>query len=306
MSVNDKVIELYNNNNYEILTFLLKNNLITDISKNDDNGNTILHLVVKDNNVDILNSILNWIKHDSSRTSFLNLQNKDGDTALHIAVRNNLHDIAKLLESYGAHRKIENNNGDVITATENDFETVKNDNVEQINSIDQIFQATDNDNIDDMPERLSQFDIPDEYDPLFGTVQNNIQSVSLKGGGKIVGVRYINNDEEIEDDDEIDYDMYGGEKKSKKNIITDAIRKKVLDKIMKEQKMDEIDALAVRAALWKKVKEEYSELSNIEKHKMMEELATKEIIKKLDKKVIKEIKTHIKKKKEQREKELKQ
>jgi hypothetical protein len=302
---NQNLIELYKNNKHDIISYLLKNNLASNLNSKDSNGNTFLHLIVKDNNLDLLNDTLNWIKQDDNRKNLLNIQNNEGNTVLHIAVLNDNHNIAQLLESYGADRKIENANGDVITATESDF--LQTDNYTDIfNDTDMI------DNFDtDMPDRLSAFESPDYDDPLFQnvptsfhSVSDNIQSIDYTaqfgGAQSIVGVRYIdNNDEQLYEYD----DMSGGDKTlSKKQLQTDEIRQKVLKKIMKEQKVDELEALVIRAALWKKVKEEFPNISNIDKHKKLEELATKEHIKKLDKKVLKEIKNHIQNKKKEMEK----
>ena len=283
MNKDTNLIELYKNNKHDMISYLLKNNIVTDISNSDSEGDTLLHLIVKDNNIDLLNNILNWIKQDDYRKKFLNIQNNDGDTVLHIAVRNDNHKIAQLLESYGANRKIENYNGDVITATESDYTKTVN----YTGGFD-VFNSTVN--YDDydmdtvMPDRLSDIDSPDYNDLQLENIQSIDYTAQLGGRNSIMGVRYIdnNNGQLYEYDDE--NDMFGGAKKqrkvSKKKQLTEDIRKKVLEKIIKEQKVDELDALAIRAALWRKVKEQFSDKTNIEKHEKLEKMATKDNIKK--------------------------
>lgn len=74
------------------------------------NGNTILHLAAKNNDINEVMSILKKVKN----YGILDLQNNDGDTAFHLAVKNNNHKVAHILERAGADKTIKNNKGEYI------------------------------------------------------------------------------------------------------------------------------------------------------------------------------------------------
>merc|ERR1712070_756149 len=104
------------NKNYEILQFLIDHNAI-NFRDTDKNGNTILHTAVEKENHVAIKIILDFIKKNNLE-NIINIQNNNGDTALHISLKNNSgHVIANLLIDYGADTSITNNNGESVGIT---------------------------------------------------------------------------------------------------------------------------------------------------------------------------------------------
>jgi hypothetical protein len=337
-NVNNNVVDLYKNNNHDMVNFLFKNNLVAQLSQVDQEGNSIFHHVVKNNNVDLLNTALSWVKDDTSRVRFLNMQNNQGNTVLHLAVQGGDHQLATLLENYGARRNIANNDNFEIDVTESESRESFQDIFAVLDDIEHGISggnsmATDNFETD-MPDRLSAIDTP-MSDDVFGGQDNinesmdqaAIESVQYGGAPSIMGVRVLESEDLTSENlmslgsDTMSGGMDGGAKgksrngsnkrkrtrrKSASRVKTDEIRKDVLEKIMKEQKVDELDALSLRAALYKMIKEKFADKNNLEKHQELAKHATKTHIAKLDKKVVKEIKDHIKTKRVEREKRLQQ
>jgi hypothetical protein len=83
------------------------------LSQADNNGNTILHQLVKTKDpltIQLYSNVISKMDPDT-KSKLLNSQNKDGNTALHLAVENNEIPIAKILDSAGANKNIKNKGG---------------------------------------------------------------------------------------------------------------------------------------------------------------------------------------------------
>ena len=83
------------------------------LSQADNNGNTILHQLVKNKDpltIQLYSNVISKMDPDT-KSKLLNSQNQDGNTAFHIAVENNEIPIAKLLDSAGADKNIKNKGG---------------------------------------------------------------------------------------------------------------------------------------------------------------------------------------------------
>jgi hypothetical protein len=96
----------------------------------DKNGNSLLHNVVSNKDLHMMQTIFKLIKslELKQKSEFINLQNNNGDTAFHLAAlscersldNNVLCDaIAKLLEEEGANKNIPNKQGMVVSASPN-------------------------------------------------------------------------------------------------------------------------------------------------------------------------------------------
>ena len=160
------------------------------------NGNTILHLAAKNNDINEVMSILKKVKN----YGIIDLQNNDGDTAFHLAVKNNNHKVANILERAGADKTIKNNKGEYIDDITED---------EHLEIVDFNFKPS---SIEDMPNDLvnilnvlskinsmptiivEKSDIINKDDILNNLLE---QYVRQKGGSKknkshkVKGIRYI-------------------------------------------------------------------------------------------------------------------
>lgn len=80
----------------------------------DDDGNTHLHHLVNSGNPFLVKEYIIKILNDNNKNNILNKKNNNGDTPLHIAVRNNLQSIAHLLVQAGANMEVTNRNNKKI------------------------------------------------------------------------------------------------------------------------------------------------------------------------------------------------
>lgn len=111
--------------NYNVLLFLLNQKEITKINYQNENGSTILHLLVdKYQNPEAKNVIDNILSR-SDYKDILDIQDNNGNTALHLSVINGHFDLCDKLVQMGANPLIKNNAGLFI---ESETETIiKND-----------------------------------------------------------------------------------------------------------------------------------------------------------------------------------
>ena len=109
------LFESINNQNYELILYILKKNDFCFKCKNYD-GNTCLHLLIPFYNQsnELANEINNIILNNDDCKKFINVQNNQGQTPMLIAVMNNLNELAEIMENRGANPSIEDNEGNFI------------------------------------------------------------------------------------------------------------------------------------------------------------------------------------------------
>ncbi len=112
-------------NNMEALAFLIKRPEIKSIKCKNNNGETILHVLVKKCNVKGFDSVLNSLLERKDIKELINIQDKEGNTPLHIAVINECNELAQNLIKAGANPLIKNKAGFYIEDIEEEVE-VKN------------------------------------------------------------------------------------------------------------------------------------------------------------------------------------
>ena len=84
-----------------IISNIIKNNI--NFNKPDNDGNVLLHILVKQNKIDDIKELL-------KNNPTILYKNKDGDTPLCIAKRNENNEIIKLLEDYCKNNNINYSN----------------------------------------------------------------------------------------------------------------------------------------------------------------------------------------------------
>ena len=114
------ILDAAKNRDYEKVHSMITNNSVSNFNNVDNNKCTLLHYLARDHDSNKLcNELTNTILSGGT-TSFLNKQNNQGDTALHVAIKNENYDMASKLEDAGTDLSIRNNDGlkiDVETPT---------------------------------------------------------------------------------------------------------------------------------------------------------------------------------------------
>ena len=80
----------------------------------DTDNNNILHIMINDNKCDKIEKLLEKGLKYGYLKYIINKQNNEGDTPLHLAVKNKHHSVASLLIDYGANKNIMNCEGKKI------------------------------------------------------------------------------------------------------------------------------------------------------------------------------------------------
>jgi len=191
-------------------------NILPNLDFIDKDGNTLLHIAVNENNIEMVIKILEKIQN--SDTDILNKQNNEGNTPFHLSIKNGNNDIAVLLDQMGADKTIRNNDGEFIDdATENEnveivnfqFKPVKckqNNNFNNLDFVDVLYALSNNPNNVIMSEPIEDLKRQESNntDPFLDQLltqyitqhnsQHNLQHNLLKGGSmkKIFnGTRYL-------------------------------------------------------------------------------------------------------------------
>jgi hypothetical protein len=134
-----ELLALYDSDRNFILK-ILNYNLDIPLNITDDNGNTLLHLMIinKDlSGVSILLKYINSLDSDQ-KVNLLNMQNNQMNTPAHIAVVEDLQDIVKKLDNMGADLTIANEDGFVIKSSSESESNFENDQTPRENNIDNI------------------------------------------------------------------------------------------------------------------------------------------------------------------------
>ena len=331
------------------------------------NGGGKLHSLLNNNSeATILKNL------DSKYMNEVNKQDNNGNTPLHLAVQNNMKDVALKLIDMGAQFNIMNKKGECVEPTEEYFKFLENKNIVPKPNLPNLPEATIGGtsiselSIEDISHNHNS--VTSSYVPTNRTVsetsytnntilggstnQDSINSLTIEsdnnqhaiqlnsvnntdlqasysfdsitvenmsivpvqqGGAKknvVIGSRTI-----VED---IDVDLVGGVKRRKKSSKksskkgskkymsreeikeADQLHQDTIKKIMKDMKVDELEARVLKAILYKHIRETMPELSNLDRAKELLKNATKKMFKELDKKVKElgpEIRKHLEEKK---------
>ena len=115
---NNKVfLESYKNGDLKTILFMIKKDMVNDYCVCDDEGNTVLHYAVINNDEDF---IINLLESEKDKKKLINKQNNDGNTILHLAVKQNNTKLVDYLIEQGGDQTLKNKNGEHVCRKEID------------------------------------------------------------------------------------------------------------------------------------------------------------------------------------------
>jgi ankyrin repeat protein len=177
--------------------------MLPDFDFSDKEGNTILHQAVKENNIEMVVSLLEKMKDQDK--NIIDVQNNEGNTSFHLAILNNNNQIAQILDKAGADKTIRNNEGqfvedvteeeamEVVNFKFNPMKCNSNSNQDFVNILNILSQLNSVPTIiiNEDPQVVKQ-DIM-----LDNLLQQYMNKKNQKGGSKkkshkINGIRYLN------------------------------------------------------------------------------------------------------------------
>ena len=288
--------EIYNSKP-EYIKFIFQYNLVNfSLLAQDKNKNTILHLMVKNNDISSLKILiqhLNCFYSDKGYTQqVIDAQNIKGDTALHIATANNNSEIAKILHENNASIGIPNKDEYVVnlTETEDDTPSIKDSLLKKIIrpfnnklSDNKSLNNTEN-NTDDFIVYISSKlhkggEIKESIENIDELTSLNLFNQNGGGSDDLTSLNL--------------YEQNGGGRKTSKMGRNTKIQKRTVKKesshihdetVKKIEKLgySEDDAKYLKAGLYQWVKDTYPNLQNKARAEKMYELATKENIGNID------------------------
>ena len=135
------------------------------LNTKDTDNNTLLHLVIINNDLPALDALLDIIEvfPKEEREQYLNIQNVDLDTSLHLAVRNlgNLKELIDKMIKLGANTNLKNKQFEVVVSTED---------------IQDTEDKQDRQDIQDTEDRQSENSIFDFINPPINTIYDSAQN----------------------------------------------------------------------------------------------------------------------------------
>jgi len=310
------LFDAINENELDVLIFLVKNKAVTDLSYKDTNGQTVLHHVVDkfNKNPAKYKEILRCILTRPDIKKIINIQDKDGNTPLHIAVIKENDKLADILIRKGADTSIKNKAGSYIDSESDvDLESLYNTNVESVKNskenefvdklIDSVTSNRDEQlsvkNRDEITEYQNTSDFVSE---LVEDYKTQIFEKNTQQGGKSkskmeLPIFSMTSDVEAVSSDN-DSEKLQSELSRMINNQSTEIHERSIKKIMDLLKIDEIEAKAYKAMVYSEVKKEHPELNNFDRAVEMEKQITLEYLKKLskNKKQFSEISDYLKQK----------
>jgi hypothetical protein len=117
----DVLMKETHNKNFKLVKDLIFLKRVKKYNMQDNNGDTILHHLVRnfnhtDVNIQLIKELLDQLQQNDCK-ELLNIQNNNGDTVAHIAckLQQPSHELIKLFEEKGANLKLSNKEGEIIS-----------------------------------------------------------------------------------------------------------------------------------------------------------------------------------------------
>ena len=310
-NINQQLLQACKEKKYDVVKFIIMNNKSLNFDpkyKNEDN-NTLLHYIIKDyKDIPDGKSIINTLLSRNDVKTFINEQGANGDTPLVTAVKNNMN-LCELLIDNGANKKIKNNGNMGVTSCSESIQHLSphknnkiSNNINEFNSITSdtlnFYTASQQDNsytkksntISTKGGKITGIDnnkikqpttIKENSDYSLTSVssaefikfiKNFMDGTQQKGGGENItlGTRQLK---------VYNQRGFGIRDPKLENEITE-IFLKAKNNIKDTLKLDDIDALTYRKALYQYVKKENPDMSKMDAVNKVLELSTnKKILK---------------------------
>lgn len=309
--INKIVLEAFKEGEFNVASYLILKNKVTDYTVCDDEGFTILHyLVTFYEKIPKSDEVIDLILKQKHCKEFINNKDKKfGNTPLHLAVKKGNYELSNKLLTCGANANIENNEGMIINhfkKTTNlhrsDSDKIINKNYIKKNNLDEyssVFKGIDyNNNLNNNLNNNSNFSNglyesgDKDYSDLIDELINNEEKVNLTGGSKKTRKMLVYSDSEYSVNtkfDNLDLSKLSRSLERQSNII----HERTIKKIMEIMGVDEDTAKIYKAGIYQRVKNEHPDLPNLDRANEMEKLATRDNLEKIDvKKLAKEIAKH--------------
>lgn len=113
---NQKALLAAKEKNFGVVSFMVKNRMVTNLGSVDSDNRTLLHYLSKSPTNAEADNAVDTILSGGAVSSFINKQDKNGDTPMHLAVKAGNHVLASRLEKAGSKLDIRNNQGFKIDA----------------------------------------------------------------------------------------------------------------------------------------------------------------------------------------------
>ena len=333
-----KVLKAAREKKFEVVDFFLNEDIVSNLSIQDELGNTLLHyLVLNYSENDIAKKLTKKLLSRSDLSHFIDIQNKQGDTPLLVGVSNEEDSLCDILIDRGADKKIKNAQGyhvsensqsdpvlsDLLSHKKSDKDIFSLINIEPDTKIDnqlppilmQLLNKSMNNESDLQPIDIR---LTESYAPqvpgspvMIHATENAVESDTLTqdlidelkrsyidnlvqdGGAKkktdnvkstnnnkiAVGQRRMNTYNENDT-------MLRRAHQSQTTMIHDS----TIEQIMEVMKVDRDEARYIKAAIYRKIKDEMPELGGLDRALEMKKRANEEYIKSLGNKYINEVK----------------
>ena len=330
---------------FEVVDFFLSEDLVSDLSLQDEVGNTLLHYLAMNYSKNATaKKLTKKLLSRSDLSYFIDIQNKQGDTPLLVGVSNEEDSLCDMLIERGADKKIKNAQGYHVSEN-SQSDPVLDDLLSHKQSDNSAFSlinmSPDNGSDAQLPPMLMQIlnkSLDKESDlPTIDLRVTETQPVQARGSPVMVHAQ----EPAPQDTDTLTQDLIeelkrtylddqtqtGGAKKKNRNrkrsksnskvIVgqrrmntyndndtmlrrahqsqTTMIHDSTVEQIMEIMKVERDEARYIKAAIYRKVKDEMPELGGLDRALEMKKRANEEYIKSLGKKYLDEVKTAISK-----------
>lgn len=295
---NSKALLAAREQNYDALSFMLKHNMIDDVTAHDNTNSTILHYLAADydsnsNNKQLVSSVL----AGGSASSFLNKQDHNGNTALHLAVMNGHNELAGLLIGAGCDKTMKNNDGLTVASEEqsdsesNVINTVEPDtNTNVINAIVNTFLSKSESPPEQYTYDTAQIDTKVNTDTFLDSVFGRIEQPSAQTGGAKKRSKKKSRRSRRSRSSSRSSSRSTRSTKLGRLIARQGsdIHRTVIDKILKllklnKDKPEDVEkARNYKAVLWNEIKKNKKLVSNLDRSVELEKMTTLAKLKKID------------------------
>ena len=310
---------------YNVVDFMLKNDMITNLGVRDNDGHSLLHYLARDYATnDASSSIVDNMLARNDVYNYINVKDNIGDTPLIAATKNGNIELCSKLELAGADKSIKNNDG-LYVATETENMANVQQNVEQKEDLNNAISNMVNMFVNskslepmspyssDMPSQLKMTEAPTEKTTSLATdVVGNTDTMQdtdafvnsmlakyvdndMKGGSRNVRMgsrKLINYNRTSAGLDSIsDYHFDLSRMRDSKSS---KIHARVLEKIEDLLNVDLETARAYKFAIYYDVKRDMPELSNYDRAEEMEKRTTLDKLQSIDiDQVLADFKQHV-------------